>query len=169
MVPKNMTHLLQPLDVTTNGTIKKIEKQEFSNYIASIITNERLIDPALDVTTIRTDSKLSTLKPLHLNKLIQIFNYFKTSDGESIILSGFQATGTTNAIANARQGNIPSVDSYIQIIYYNQVSELQAIICMSQFPVEKRVLMHKLLHDPCLFKNVLFLGICLQRIKYLKS
>ena len=26
MVPKNMTHLLQPLDVTTNGTIKKIEK-----------------------------------------------------------------------------------------------------------------------------------------------
>ena len=69
--------------------------------------------------TNRTDSKLSTLKPLHLNKLIQIFNYFKISDGESIILSGFQATGTTNAIANARQGSIPSVDPYIQIIYYN--------------------------------------------------
>ena len=28
MIPKNMTHLLQPLDVTTNGTIKKIEKKE---------------------------------------------------------------------------------------------------------------------------------------------
>ena len=27
MVPKNMIHLLQPLDVTTNGTIKKIAKK----------------------------------------------------------------------------------------------------------------------------------------------
>ena len=66
-----------------------------------------------DVTTIKIDLKLSTLKPLHLNTLIQIFNYFKTSDGESIIKSGFQATGSTNAIVNDKQGNIPSLDSYI--------------------------------------------------------
>ena len=32
MVPKNMTHLLQPLDVTTNDTIKEIEKKEFRHY-----------------------------------------------------------------------------------------------------------------------------------------
>ena len=32
MVPKNMTHLLQPLDVTTNDTIKEIEKKEFGHY-----------------------------------------------------------------------------------------------------------------------------------------
>ena len=57
--------------------------------------------------------KLPTLKPLHLNTVIQIFNYFKTSDGEPIIKSGFQATGITNAIVNARQGNIPSQDPYI--------------------------------------------------------
>ena len=72
-----------------------------------------LIGPSRDVTTIKIDLRLSTLKPLHLNTLIQIFNYFKTSDGESIIKSGFQATGITNAIANARQGNIPSLEPYI--------------------------------------------------------
>ena len=113
MVPKNMTHLLQPLDVTTNGTIKKIEKKEFSNYITSIITNEMLIDSSCDVATIKIDLKLSTLKLLHLNTLIHIFNYFKICDGESIIKSSFQATEITNAIANARQGNKPSLDPYI--------------------------------------------------------
>ena len=46
------------------------------------------------------------MKPLYLNTLIQMFNYFKTIDGESI-------TGITNAIANARQGKILSLDPYI--------------------------------------------------------
>ena len=109
-----MTHLLQPPDVTTNGTIKKSEKKKaFSNYITSIITSKMLIDSSRDVTTIKIDLNLSTLKPSHLNTLIQIFNYFKTSDRESIIRLAFQATGITNAIGNGRQGNIPLLDSYI--------------------------------------------------------
>ena len=72
-----------------------------------------LIDSSRGVTTIKIDLKLSTLKPLHLNTLTQIFNYFKTSDEELIIKSSFQATGITNARVNARQGNIPSLHPYI--------------------------------------------------------
>ena len=77
IAPKDMTHLLQPLDVTTNGNVKKIEKKELSNYIISIITKEMLIDSSRDVMTIRIDLKLSTLKPLHLNtdSDIQLFQY----------------------------------------------------------------------------------------------
>ena len=70
MVPKNMTYLLQPLDVTTNGNIRKIEKKKFCSYFASIIISEMLIDSSRDVTTIKIDVKFSTLKPLHLNTLI---------------------------------------------------------------------------------------------------
>ena len=51
-----------------------------------------LIDSSRDVTKFKIDLELSTLKPLHLNTLIQISNYFKTSDGEGIIKSGFQVT-----------------------------------------------------------------------------
>ena len=72
-----------------------------------------LIDLSRDVTTIKTDLKLSTLKPLHLDTLIQILNYFKTSHEESIIKSGFQATRITNAIANAKQEDITSLETYI--------------------------------------------------------
>ena len=35
MVPNNLTHLLQPLDLTTNGSFKKIEKAAFSNYFTT--------------------------------------------------------------------------------------------------------------------------------------
>ena len=75
-----------------------------------------LIDSSRDVTTIKIDLKLSILKPLHSNKLIQILNYFKTSDGESIIKSGFQATEITNAIANSMRRDMPSINRYIDSI-----------------------------------------------------
>ena len=110
-----MTHLLQPLDITTNFTIKKFKKKKFSNYIASIINKISLTDSSHDVIAIKIDLKLSTLKPWHYNTQIQIFNYFKTSDSEWIIKLGFQATGITNAIANARQGSIPSLDPCMYI------------------------------------------------------
>ena len=38
MVPRNMTHLLQPLDLTTNPSFKKYEKQAFREYFAFCIT-----------------------------------------------------------------------------------------------------------------------------------
>ena len=69
MVLKNMAYLLQPLDVTTNGTIKKIGTKEFSNYIASIITNETLIDSSPEVTT----SKIEAFTFKHTDSDIRLF------------------------------------------------------------------------------------------------
>ena len=39
MVPKIMTHLLQPLDLSTNGAVKNMEKRAFSEYYTDIIYN----------------------------------------------------------------------------------------------------------------------------------
>ena len=44
-VPKNMTHLLLLVDLTTNGTEKKIEKREFSSYFTKGIMQAMLKDP----------------------------------------------------------------------------------------------------------------------------
>ena len=65
MVPKNMTHLLQPLDLTANASVRKMEKKCFSEYFKNAITKEMLRDPKRDVTTIEVDLRLSTLKPEH--------------------------------------------------------------------------------------------------------
>ena len=61
MVSKNMTHLLQPLDLTTNGSLKKFEKKAFSGYFCSSVLKELKNDPICDVTTIKVDLRLSTL------------------------------------------------------------------------------------------------------------
>ena len=57
MVPKKLTHLLQPLDLTTNGSFKKIEKAAFSNYFTTTITKELQVEPEKDVTTIKVDRR----------------------------------------------------------------------------------------------------------------
>lgn len=63
-VPKNMTHLLQPLDLTTNASVKKMEKRGFNDYFTSTITEILEKDTQRDVSTIEVDLKLSTLKPI---------------------------------------------------------------------------------------------------------
>ena len=65
MVPENMTHLLQPLHLTTNASVKKMEKKCFSGYLTNAITKEMLCDPKRDVTAIEVDLPLSALKPEH--------------------------------------------------------------------------------------------------------
>ena len=59
MVPKNMTHLLQPLDLTTNDVMKKMESYAFSEYFTNCITKELLKDPGKDVTTIGAKTRRS--------------------------------------------------------------------------------------------------------------
>ena len=110
-VPKNMTHLLQPLDL--NGVAKKMEKKEFSEYFTSVITQAMLKNPNIDVTTIEVDLKLSTLKQLHAATLIKIYNFFKTDEGKKTMSSGWRAAGITEALKKARQSNtVPSLNPY---------------------------------------------------------
>ena len=63
-IPKNMTHLWQPLDLTTNASVKKMEKRGFNDYFTSTITEILEKDPQRDVSTIDVDLNLSTLKPI---------------------------------------------------------------------------------------------------------
>ena len=113
MVPKNMTHLLQPLDLTANGAMKKMESRAFSEYFTNCITKELLKDPEKDVTTIDVDLKLSTLKPKHGEVMCDVYNYLKSMKDKNIILSGWKAAGITSAINEGRAGVMLTLDPYI--------------------------------------------------------
>ena len=113
MVPKNMTHLLQPLDLTTNASVKKMEKRAFSDYFTSTITEAMLQNPQRDVTTIEVDLKLSTLKPMHGKLMLTVYDFLRKEQGKQIILSGWRAAGITEAIKKARStGVVPSLDPF---------------------------------------------------------
>ena len=42
-----------------------MEQREFSNYFINCITEALLVDPKRDVTVMKVDLKLCTLKPIH--------------------------------------------------------------------------------------------------------
>ena len=88
MVPKNMTHLLQPLDLTTNGYFKKYEKRAFSEYFTSCIMKALTHDPDQDITTIKVGPCLSTLKPLHAKLMTDMYQQLKSEKGKEIIKAG---------------------------------------------------------------------------------
>lgn len=56
MVSKNIK---QPLDLTTNNAIKKMENRAFSEYFIDCFTRELLKDPEKNVTI--TDADLKTI------------------------------------------------------------------------------------------------------------
>ena len=70
--------MLQPLDLTTNGVVKKMEQREFSDYFTNCITEALLADPKWDVTTVKTDLKLSTLKPIHAKTVSKEYKHLKS-------------------------------------------------------------------------------------------
>ena len=78
-VPKNSTHLLQLLDLTTNTTFKNIERKEFSNYFTPIILKEIIMDPNLNVTAISVDLRIvQTIKKARAGEhsLLDPYLYF---------------------------------------------------------------------------------------------
>ena len=56
-MPTNLTNFLQPLDLTTNMTIKNIERREFNNYFTPH-RGSVLNYPSKDVTTIKVGLRL---------------------------------------------------------------------------------------------------------------
>ena len=83
-----MTHLLQQLDVTINASLKKIEKRAFSKCFSSSIMEAFKDDPTRDVTTIKTDLRLSVFKLLHVNVMKEEYQFFESSKGKEVILNG---------------------------------------------------------------------------------
>ena len=109
MVPKNMTHLLQPLDLTTNASFKKFEKQTFTEYFTSCIVKALEIDPDHDVASIEVDFCLSTLKPRHAKVMTELYDHLRTQAGKDITRAGWKAAGISKNLADARKNQKNSI------------------------------------------------------------
>ena len=64
-VPANMTHFLQPLDLTVNGSAKKFMRHKFVTWYAEEIKNQ--MDAGVPAESIDVNLKLTSLKALHAN------------------------------------------------------------------------------------------------------
>ena len=105
MVPRNMTHLLQPFDLTTNLSFKKYEKRVFSEYFTFCIMEALKIDPDRDVTSIEVDLRVSTLKPRHAKIMTGLYHHLQSHKGKEVIKAGWKTAGITDILQNSRRNN----------------------------------------------------------------
>ena len=54
-VPKNMTYLLQPLDLTVNKSLKQLEIREFSKYYSDSIARFMRENPISEIENAQVD------------------------------------------------------------------------------------------------------------------
>ena len=62
-VSANMTHFIQPLDLTVNGSAKKFLRKQFTEYYAAAVKEQT--DRGKQLHDIEVDVHLSIMKPLH--------------------------------------------------------------------------------------------------------
>ena len=88
-IPANMTHFFQPLDLTVNGAAKKLARKEFIQYYSTAVQQQ--FQNGKSAEEIEVDLKMSIIKPLHAQWLVNIYTYFTSaSHGRNIILKGWK-------------------------------------------------------------------------------
>lgn len=105
LVPSNMTHIFQPLDLTVNNHCKHFMKNLFTEWYSKQ-TEELSLNKEIEDVNIQF--KLTTIKPLHAKWLLQFYNHITSSDGHKVILNGWKASGIYDAV---RMGSA-SLDSH---------------------------------------------------------
>ena len=97
IVPHNLTHKFQPLDISVNkaakALIQNVYNEWFSNQVA--IQLKHGIDPA----DVKISSKLSDLKPLHASWIVELYDHL--SNEAEMIINGFGSAGITEAVNDA--------------------------------------------------------------------
>ena len=91
-MPANMTHFFQPLDLTVNGSAKNYMRKQFIVYYSSSVKQQ--LDSGKQLENIDVDFRLTVIKPLHAQWLVDMFNFFTSQKGAEIIIKGWKKAGT---------------------------------------------------------------------------
>ena len=111
-VPANMTKYYQVLDLTVNKYAKEFTKKKFCQWYSNQVSTQ--LDQGKDLDDIDIKLRLSVLKPIHADWLVEFYNHMTTSKGKEIIFSGWQAAGISDAI-RLGSNELPSVDPFNDI------------------------------------------------------
>ena len=90
-VPANMTYSFQPLDLTVSGSAKKFIRRKFVSYYSNEIKSQ--LYSGKELNDVEVDFRLSKIKPLYTQWIIDMYNYFTTEKGSQIIIKGWKKAG----------------------------------------------------------------------------
>ena len=107
-----MTHLFQPLDLTIKGYFKQCMKQKFVEWYSNEFM--QCLDEGEKFEIIEIEFKLSTMKPLHVKWLMEMYELMTTAPGREICLKGWVKSGISKAIENG-SNDISTLDPSFEI------------------------------------------------------
>ena len=87
-VPNNMTHLLQPLDLTVNGHCKPFMKGMFAEWYRKQV--KEALSHGKQVEDIEIKFYLTVIKPLHAKWLMKFYNHITSENVSEIIINGWK-------------------------------------------------------------------------------
>lgn len=102
-VPANKTHFFQPLDLTVNQSAKQLMRNKFIKYYSDAVKLE--LNKGSQIEDIEVDLRLTSIKPLHAQWLVDMYNFFTSEKGKQIILKGWKKEGLSDywmALLNLR-------------------------------------------------------------------
>ena len=108
-VPANMTKFYQPLDLTVNGHAKTFFKSKFSAWYADQISKQ--LNEGVKIDEVDAKFRLTTMKRLHAQWVVDFYNEMTTCKGNKIIESGWRAAGISDAIRLGSKG-LPPIDPF---------------------------------------------------------
>ena len=111
-VPANMTKFYQPLDLTVNGHAKRFFKSKFSAWYADQISKQ--LNEGVKIDELDVKFRLTTMKPLHAQWVVDFYNEMTTSKGSTIIESGWKTSGISDAIRLGSK-ELPPIDPFQDI------------------------------------------------------
>jgi len=112
LVPSNMTHIFQPLDLTVNHHCKQFMRNLFTEWYSKQIEKELSLNK--EIEDINVQLKLTTIKPLHASWLLQFYNHITSSDGREVVLNGWKASGIYDAVRMG-SASLDSLDPFQDI------------------------------------------------------
>ena len=108
-VPANMTKYYQVLDLTVNKYAKAFTRKKFNEWYSKEI--KRQLDAGKPLEEVDVKLRLSVMKPIHAQWMVELYNHMTTGDGKKNILSGWRAAGIQDAVKLGLSG-LPTVDPF---------------------------------------------------------
>ena len=91
-----MTHFFQPLDLTVNVSGKNLMKKQFVVYYCNAVKQQ--LASGTELEDVEVDFRLSVIKPLHAQWLVNMYNLFTSGRGKETIAKGWKKAGITGLL-----------------------------------------------------------------------
>ena len=113
-VPENHTNLFQPLELTVNKPAQSFVSNKYQDWYADCVSEQ--LNRGVASHDVKVGVKLSTVKPLHTQWVVDFYNNMQLASSKSIIKKGFKkalirdAFNQAEALANCSDNPFIEMD-----------------------------------------------------------